>query len=238
MTKGGSLSAKQAYHQISRLQRAAAGNPHDFSAKEAVRSALVALLRLPSQASTSFLADVLHRRHGENAWQVAWHEVVSRGVAIADEGGNAEVRVSLGTFCMFSGRLDVIRAIVMRDALPPAPEYIAFSDRSQLLACLCHLHSPDLALARAAVPELDSLAREAGDHFGFSPHAADALALAWDVNPKHHDFEDLAARSSPSGAFVRSLLMRARMDALASPHAEIDADTQRPPSRIRHRSAL
>ncbi|MFK4706092.1 hypothetical protein ABIC83_002931 [Roseateles asaccharophilus] len=208
------MSAKKAFKEMSRLQRAASTARTDMAGAEVIRSAFTNLLKLNSKAIPSFLADVLHGRFGTDAATVAWRTVIGRGVVIANND-SATVKVPLATYCLVRGNLDVVREIVMRGPSTAMPPEMSASSQADMLFLLCNIRewldnpgryesSLSMGLARTAASNMDL------------EHAAEGIKLAWDVDPSHPDFDHLAQETSAGGAVVRALRMNATIESAAT----------------------
>ena len=103
------MSAKGTFQLMSRLERAAATAGSDVSACETVRSSFVALLKEDGAVAAPFVAKLLGGGLGADAALVGWRTVVARGIVIAGEESSNPVCASFAAYCMFRGRLDILR---------------------------------------------------------------------------------------------------------------------------------
>lgn len=218
------MSAEHTRHLISRLSNAAAYVSSQASAQEAVRSAFTELLKLASPDVVVFLADVLHGNHGRGAAAVAWRNVIGRGIVIAGEGTSNPLRTPLAAYCMFLGRMDLVREIVMRDVFPPVQADLIPTNRAQLLMLLCTTTAGRRGSTFDELEKSCGLVRFAAANAVDCPFAVDALELAWDVDQYHDGFFELAEELSEGGAFVRSFVLGKR---IASVHVD-DVDRRSP----------
>lgn len=224
------VSPKEAFRQMSRLQRAAPTARSDMASAEVIRSAFTELLKLEAKEIPKFLADVLHGHYGTDAATVAWRTVVGRGVVIA-YSGSSTAKTPLAIYCLVRGNLDVIREVVMRGPSPALPPEMQASSPADMLHLLCYLRewldnpehyqsSLGMSFVRTAATNMDL------------EHAAAGIKLAWDVDPTHPDFDLLAAEASDAGAAVRALLMNATIESTVP--AGPPAHTAQP----RHRTVM
>lgn len=210
------MSARGTFQLMSRLERAAATAGSDVSACETVRSSLVALLKEDGAAAAPFVARLLGGGLGADAALVGWRTVVARGIVIAGEDSPAPVRASFAAYCMFRGRLDILRQVALQVPLASVPPEVRPVGRSQLLDLLCttkseraHPSFQGMDLSSGLVGVAAANAKDCG-------YASEALQLAWDVNPEHCGFGDLADDASEEGAFVRSFLMNKGIELAAA----------------------
>ena len=213
------MSARGTFQLMSRLERAATTAGSDVSACETVRSSLVELLKDDGAAAAPFVAKLLGGGLGADAALVGWRTVVARGIVIAGEDSPAPVRASFAAYCMFRGRLDILRQVALQVPLDSVPPEVRPSDRSQLLDLLCTTKSEREHPSFQGMDLISGLVGVAAANAKDCGHASEALQLAWEVNPEHCGFDDLAEEASEEGAFVRSFLMNKGIELAAAPVA-------------------
>lgn len=223
------MSSKEAFQLMSRIERAAP-TARSVTSNETIRSALVSLMRLnaPSALVAPFMVKLLSGGLGEDTALVGWRGVVARGFVIAGEGTPKPVWASFGAYCMFRGRLDLLREVALNVPLEAVPPELRPPSRSQLLDLLCTTRTER---EHASFPGLDGhsgLPGVAAVHAGDCEHAMEALQLTWDVNPEHCGFSDLAEEASEEGAFVRSFLMNKGIELAAAASADVAPAPSRP----------
>jgi hypothetical protein len=222
------VSAKGTFQLMSRLERAAATAGSDAAACETVRSSFVALLKEDGAAAAPFVAKLLGGGLGADAALIGW-TVVARGIVIAGEESSNPVRASFAAYCMFRGRLDILRQVVAQVPLDSVPPEVRPADRSQLLDLLCTTKSEREHPSFEGMDGFPGLVGVAAANAKDCGYANEALLLTWEVNPEHCGFEDLSEEASQEGAFVRSFLMNKGIELAAAPAPEVALQ----PSRAR-----
>lgn len=199
------MSAKEVFHQMSRLSRAATQMNAGAVSAETVRSAFTALVKLGGDAVPNFLADVLHGKCGQACAFAAWSHVVARGIAITGEGTPHTVFAPFADYCMYRGSIDIVREILLRGLPEFLPSNMQAENISQLLDLMCE--TAQTARGRMTGSPSLGLVGTAAVSYRDCPHASDALALAWETDPKHPGFHVFSQEPSEQGAFVRAFLM-------------------------------
>ena len=226
------MNAKMAYQLMSRIERAAATVRSDRSSHETVRSALVALLKQDASAVAPFVAKLLSGGFGGDASLVGWRSCVARGLVIAGEDTPNPVWASFAAYCMFRGRLDILREVVFQVPLDSVPPELRPADRSRLLDLLSKTKFERDDPSFLGTDSFTGLAGFAAANAGDCAHAYEALELAWEVDRKHCAFDILAQEASEEGAFVRAFLMNKGIELAAAADVAVD-DVAPAPSRTR-----
>lgn len=215
------MSAKGAFQLMSRIERAAATVRSDLSSHETVRSALVDLLKRDAPSVAPFVAKLLSGGFGGDAALVGWRSFAARGLVIAGEDTPKPVLASFAAYCMFRGRLDVLRHVVLDVPLDSVPPELRPPNRSQLLDLLCTTRADREHPSFQGLDAFSGLVGVAAANAGDCAHANEALELAWEVDCEHYGFDDLAEEASEEGAFVRSFLMNKGIEMAATPAPEV-----------------
>jgi hypothetical protein len=221
------VSAKGAHKLMSRLERAASTAGSDVAARETVRSTFASLLNEEGATVAPFVVKVLSGGFGADAALACWSKVVARGIAIAGDESENPVRAPFAVHCMFRGRLDILREVVLKVSLDAVPPGIRPPGRSQLMDLLCTTKSGREHPSFDGFDGFHGLVGAAAMYAKDCPHAIAALELAWEVNPAHCGFDELAEEASEEGAFVRAFLMNKDIEMAAAPPSVAAAQSAR-----------
>jgi hypothetical protein len=202
------VSETGGFQLMSRLERAAADVAGDLSASQVVRDCLVALIEEDDPCVAPFVAKLLGGGLGEEAAHVGWREVAARGIIIAGANTDDPDYTSFASRCMFRGRLDILREVVLRVPLEAVPLELRPPERFQLLDLMSTTSEEREHPSFEGVDACMGLVGLAAWNSRFCPHATEALELAWEVNPKHDGFDVFADDASQEGSFVRAFLIR------------------------------
>lgn len=213
------VDVKLATEQMSRLRLHSTLLGVDKMAASSVRGALATLVPLQVESVPGFVVAVLNGEHTDAAALVAWRDVIACGIEVEIKGSYATQRMSLASFCVMNRRMDLLREVVKTCDLTMVPAEMRPANRSQLLDLLCTTKAERDHPSFAGLDGSYGLAGLAAEHPNLGAFADEAMEFAWELNPEHDGFVELAEEASPEGSFVRSFLMRRGIAAADAAHA-------------------